>query len=90
MPYTTTEFTIKSVEALTNAVQLMSSKIQDEVVYNILKSKLNCNLIDKSKSVKLHIAAKTFTVMLQPSTNYQHSTITEETMDQIRSQVGLS
>ena len=78
------------MKALTNAVQSMGSKLQKKVVHNILKSILNYNLINKSKPVKLHTAEKTFTVILQPLTNYQHSTIKEETMDQIRSQAGLS
>ena len=71
-------------------MQFVDTKVQDNVIHNIIKSKLDLNNNDKKQSIKLHTAAKSSTLIINPSKDGKSHTISEKTMDQIRSQAGLS
>ena len=80
----------RSVESISNTIKAMDVQIQDKIVHNLLKSKLdNPSTNDKDKSIKLHTLSKPSTLMMNPSTS-KHSSVPKETIDQIRSQAGLS
>ena len=80
----------QSVASISNSLQSMDTEVQDKVIHKVIKSKLDPNKGDKTQQIKLHTAAKSSNLVINPSKDRKCRTIPENTMDQIRSQAGLS
>ena len=82
--------TTKSVASISNVLQSMNTKVQDKVIHKVIRSKLDPNKGEKSQPIKLHTTGKPYTLVLNPSKDRRCHTSSENTMDQIHSQAGLS
>ena len=69
----------------------MKPIIQNQVIYKILKSKQdNAILPSSQKCISLNTAGTHSTVLLNPSSNTPYINIQSKTLDEIRSQAGLT
>lgn len=82
---------LNTVSNITNKLEELSPKTQDQVIHSMLKSKLDPNQsIDKQNKIKLHTTGHKATIQVNPSTSKSHKVIKAETLDQIRTQANLS
>ena len=82
--------TKKTVQLLTNTIQSMDAKIKDRVTGNIIKSKYDSNTPSPSQVLNLHTAGRSTRVLINPKLNKDSNIVSKNTLDQIRTQAGLS
>ena len=63
----------------------MDTEVQDKVIHKLIKSKLDSNKGEKTQQIKLHTAPESSNLVLNHSKDRKFHTISENTMDQIRS-----
>ena len=91
IPHPCLKSTKSSVENITSTLLQMKPEIHDQVIYKILKSKQDSTIPSTSqKGVSLHTAGTSATVLLNPPRDTQRFNIQTSTLDQIRSQAGLT
>ena len=68
----------------------MDAKIKDRVTGNLIKSKFDSNTPSLSQVLNLHTAGRSTRVLINPKLNKDSNIVSKNTLDQIRTQAGLS